>query len=173
MSHASVSTELLEPAVGLDLLERLDSLQHRYVEALDSAEMERWLDCFSRRQAAYICIPEENERRGLPIALMLDDCRERIADRVSFITRIWAGTFEPYRTTHFVQRLSAEKLGEDRYRQVTNFSIMISPEAGSSYVLATGRYYDVVVIEDGQPLFAEKRAVYDSQILPRYIVYPF
>jgi anthranilate 1,2-dioxygenase small subunit len=172
MSGTLVEAAVAGP-VGIEMLETIDALQRRYAEALDSARMEEWLDCFSRTDASYICIPEENERRGLPIALMMDDRRERIADRVAFITKIWAGTFEPYRTTHFIQRLSTEKVAEDNYRQVTNFSIMISPEAGSSYVLATGRYYDRVVIEQGQPRFREKRAVYDSQILPRYIVYPF
>ncbi len=163
----------LAGTVGIEMLEKIDALQRRYAEALDSAQMEQWLDCFSHAEASYVCIPEENERFGLPIALMLDDCRERIADRVTFITKIWVGTFEPYRTTHFIQRLSTEKMDSDTYRQVSNFSVMISPEAGSSYVLATGRYYDLVVMEEGRPLFREKRAVYDSQILPRYIVYPF
>ena len=173
MNATLTGTGVLETPVNVEMLERIDSLQRRYAQALDLADMQEWLDCFSRKQAAYICIPEENERRGLPIALMLDDCWERIADRVSFIDKIWAGTFEPYRTTHFLQRLSTEKAGEDSYRQVTNFSITISPEVGPSYVLATGRYYDAVTIEEGKPVFREKRAVYDTRVLPRYIVYPF
>ncbi len=162
-----------ESSVSFEILAQIESLQQSYSQALDSAAMEEWLDCFSREKASYVCIPEENEKRGLPIALMLDDCRERIADRVLFVTKIWVGTFEPYRTTHFVQRLSVEKIAEDTYRQVANFSIMISPEMGSSYVLATGRYHDVVAMEQGKAVFREKRAVYDSRILPRYVVYPF
>jgi len=160
-------------SINFEILGQIDSLQQNYVQALDSAAMAQWLDCFSQEKASYICIPEENEKRGLPIALMLDDCRERIADRVLFVTKIWVGTFEPYKTTHFVQRLSVEKIAEDTYRQVANFSIMISPEMGSSYLLAAGKYRDIVVMEQGKPVFREKRVVYDTKILPRYIVYPF
>ena len=69
-----------------EVLEQIDSLQQAYVQALDSANMEDWLNCFSQQQASYVCISDENEKRGLPIALMLDDCRERIKDRVSFVT---------------------------------------------------------------------------------------
>jgi len=156
-----------------EVLEQIDSLQQAYVQALDSANMDDWLNCFSQQQASYVCISDENEKRGLPIALMLDDCRERIKDRVSFVTKIWAGTFEPYRTTHFVQRLGVEKIAADTYRQVGNFSIMISPEMGSSSVLATGRYHDLVALEDGKAVFREKRAIYDTRVLPRYVVYPF
>ena len=55
----------------------------------------------------------------------------------------------------------------------TNFSIEYTFDPNPSKSLATGVYEDVVVIEGGEARFLSKRAVYDTTVLPQYIVYPF
>jgi len=40
-------------------------------------------------------------------------------------------------------------------------------------VLCTGSYRDTVVEENGELRFLSKRAVYDTNVLPQYVVYPF
>ena len=110
---------------------------------------------------------------GWPIALMLDDCRARLKDRVTFVTQIWKGTFQDYRTRHFAQRLSCEKAADDTFRVRSNFSIEYTFDPNATAILAAGVYEDVVVIEGGEPRFLSKRAVYDTTVLPQYIVYPF
>lgn len=153
---------------------QVDDLQRRYVEALDRRDLDAWLDCFSQDAvASYFCIAAENVERGLEIALMLDDCRARLIDRVTFITKVWTGTFQPYRTRHFTQRIGKPSLHGGKLRVVSNFSIAITPEGGSSNLLAVGQYEDSVVLDRGEPRFLCKRAVYDTTVLPRYIVYPF
>lgn len=159
---------------SLESLARVDDLQRRYASALDRRDMESWRDCFSQeRSAAYFCTSAENADNGLQIALMYDDCRARIEDRVTFVTRIWVGTFQPYRTRHFVQRIGTPTREGQQLRVVSNFSIAITPEGGSSSLLAVGQYEDDIVFESGIPCFLRKRAVYDTTVLPRYIVYPF
>lgn len=155
-------------------LAQIDDLQRRYIEALDRRDLAAWLDCFSHGgDASYFCISAENVERKLQIGLMYDDCRARLEDRVTFITKVWAGTFQPYRTRHFVQRLGAAKRAGGQLHLVSNFSIAITPEGGTSNLLAVGQYEDVVVLDRGEPRFLSKRAVYDTTVLPRYIVYPF
>ena len=155
-------------------LARVDELQCRYIEALDRRDLEAWLDCFSQdADASYFCIAAENVERGLEIALMYDDCRARLADRVTFITRVWTGTFQPYRTRHFVQRVGTPALDGGKLRVVSNFSIATTPEGGASSLLAVGQYEDTIVLDRGEARFQRKRAVYDTTVLPRYIVYPF
>lgn len=152
----------------------IDNLQRRYIEALDRRDLDGWLDCFAHDDAAsYFCIAAENVERGLEIALMLDDCRARLMDRITFITKVWAGTFQPYRTRHFVQRIGTPSLEAGKLSIVSNFSIAITPEGGSSSLMAVGQYEDTVVLDRGEPRFLRKRAVYDTTVLPRYIVYPF
>lgn len=160
--------------ISADTLANLDDLQNRYIVALDNKDMAGWAATFSERDdASYICRSAENESMGLPIALMMDDCQARIKDRITFVTKIWKGTFQDYRTRHFTQRLSCERESDTMYRVRSNFSIEYTFDPNASKILAAGVYEDVIVIEEGQPHFLSKRAIYDTTVLPQYVVYPF
>lgn len=160
--------------VSLDVLGKIDELQNRYIAAIGSKDMKGWSATFvDRDEASYICRSAENEANDWPIALMYDDCRARIEDRITFITQVWKGTFQDYRTRHFTQRLSCVAESDSSYRVRTNFSIEYTHDPHESRLLAAGVYEDLVVIEDGEARFLSKRAVYDTTVLPQYIVYPF
>src|SRR3546814_15656337 len=76
---------------------------------------------------------------------MYDDCHARLLDRVTYITKIWAGTFQDYRTRHFVQRVAADRIDDNTWKARSNFSVFMTPEdSGVSEVLATGQYEDLV-----------------------------
>lgn len=153
---------------------KVDDLQNRYILALDNKDMPGWLATFADRdEASYTCISAENESNGWPIALMLDDCRARLQDRITFVNQIWKGTFQDYRTRHFTQRLSCEKQSENTFRIRSNFIIDYSFDPHPTMVLAAGVYDDLVVIDGEEASFLTKRAVYDTTVLPQYIVYPF
>ena len=151
----------------------IDALHTAYLAALDKGDMAAWAATFAVDQASYFCISSENDRRGFPLSLMYDDCRGRIDDRVSFVTKVWAGTYEPYRTRHFIQRLSCEAAGNNQYRVTSGFTIMMSAEGGTTAVLTSGEYRDLIEIQGDSAVFRERRAVYDADVLPRYIVFPF
>ena len=152
----------------------IDALHTAYVAALDQGDMAAWAGTFAvAPEASYFCISSENDRRGFPLALMYDDCRGRIDDRVSFVTKVWAGTYEPYRMRHFIQRLSCEVAGDNQYRVTSGFTIMMTPEGGATTVLTSGEYRDLIEIQGDRAVFCERRAVYDADVLPRYIVFPF
>ncbi len=156
------------------VLTALDELQNRYVAALDSKDMAGWLSCFSESDdASYYCQSAENATMGWPICLMLDDCRARLKDRVTFVTKIWKGTFQDYRTRHFTQRLLVEEVSDTVFKVSSNFSIEYTLDPHSSAALANGLYEDTIVIENGEARFLSKRAIYDTTVLPQYIVYPF
>ena len=164
----------MSTVIPQDILAKLDGLQNRYIATLDGKDMPGWLATFSESEgASYICRSAENEQMGWPIALMLDDCRARIKDRVMFVTKIWKGTFQDYRTRHFTQRLSCEKESDTTFRLRSNFSIEYTFDPHATASLAAGVYEDVVVLEGGEARFLSKRAIYDTTVLPQYIVYPF
>lgn len=152
----------------------IDKLLVRYITALDDKQMPGWLDTFSEDDAAsYICIAHENIDRGLSLGFMYDDCRARLEDRVTFVTKVWAGTFQDYRTRHFVQRLSAEPIDPTSVKVRSNFTVYMTPEdTGVSTVLATGIYDDVVRLQDREARLFSRRAILDTSVLPRYLVYP-
>jgi anthranilate 1,2-dioxygenase small subunit len=136
--------------------------------------MKEWYETFSERDdASYTCISAESHAAGLSIALMMDDCRGRIRDRITFVDRVWQGTFQDYQTRHFVQRLSWERLPDNSVKAISNFMITITPEGKPSQLLATGVYEDLIEFSDGKARFLSKRAIYDTTVLPQYIVYPF
>jgi anthranilate 1,2-dioxygenase small subunit len=162
--------KLTDPAI----LARLARLQNDYINALDRKDMAAWLDAFSTRpDASYICISAGNDSAGHPIALMLDDCRGRLEDRVMFITKIWRGTYQEYSTRHFVQLLGAEQESDGTWRLLSNYTINYTLEPHVAGVLCMGVYRDTVVEENGELRLLAKRAVYDTNVLPQYIVYPF
>lgn len=161
-------------AVNLEIIAQIDALQEKYIRALDNKAFETWTDTFDTADdTAYFCTPAENEDNNLSIALMYDDCRQRIEDRVTFITDIWAGTFQDYRTRHFIQRTACEKTAGNIYAVETNFLIVYTPESGRSDVQVAGVYKDEVIINGSDAKFKSKKAIYDTTVLPRYIVYPF
>lgn len=162
----------MSTATALDAHTLIDALQNRYITALDAKDVQGWADCFSRREdATYICRSAENEAHGWPIALMLDDCRARIEDRIMFITKIWVGTFQDYRTRHFVQRITCDRDG-DLWKVRSHFSIEYTLDPNRTQILAAGVYEDLVEIVDGEALFVSRKALYDTTVLPQYIVYP-
>jgi 3-phenylpropionate/cinnamic acid dioxygenase small subunit len=156
-----------DPAV----LAQVDALQMQYLAALDRRDMKAWLDCFAD-QASYVCITRENHDAKLPVALMLDDCRERLRDRVNFVDEVWSGTFEDYTTRHFVQRFEATPGSDGGINVLSNFMVSYTNRRGGSEILVTGVYEDEVATGGNAPRFRAKRAILDTVTTPRYLVYP-
>jgi len=143
----------------------------KYLAALDRHDLDAWLSCFAD-EARYTCITRENHDANLPVALMLDDCRARLKDRVKFINEVWSGTFEDYTTRHFVQRFECQQAKDGRLNVLTNFMVSYTNRRGGSEILVTGVYEDDVNVRGNGALFATKRAILDTVTTPRYLVYP-
>jgi anthranilate 1,2-dioxygenase small subunit len=103
---------------------------------------------------------------------MLDDCYERLQDRVTYVDKVWKGSFEDYQTRHFVQTLSVEP-GSDALLEVrSNMTIFASDLRGRTSIFVAGQYHDLVRIEDGAALFRERRVLMDTFATPGVVVYP-
>lgn len=158
-----------------DLAASLDRLLLADADALDSKDMQRWLSNYSHeKEASYFCRSAENTEHGLELGFMFDDCRARLEDRVTFVDEIWAGTFQDYRTRHFVQRIDYQPTDKDTVRMRSNFCVFMTPEdEGVTKMLAAGQYLDEVrVLPDGTARLLSRRAELDTSVLPRYLVYP-
>jgi anthranilate 1,2-dioxygenase small subunit len=154
-----------------DTLARIDALQLRYVRALDTRDMTGWAGCFGE-SGSYICIARENVEQELPVAIMMDDSLARIRDRVTYIAKVWAGTFEDYQTRHFVQRVACARSGAGLYTVESNFLVAYTNARGRSEILVAGTYQDEVELGRGDAAFRAKKAVLDTVTTPRYLVYP-
>jgi anthranilate 1,2-dioxygenase small subunit len=157
--------------VDAGILARIDELQMKYLSALDRQDMQGWLDCFAE-EASYVCISRENHDAGLPVAMMLDDSRARLKDRVKFVNEVWSGTFEDYSTRHFVQRFECTQGDSGRFNVQSNFIVSYTNRRGGSEILVTGVYDDAVDINGPAATFRAKKAIMDTVTTPRYLVYP-
>ncbi|MFT6625468.1 MAG: anthranilate 1,2-dioxygenase small subunit [Cycloclasticus sp.] len=158
--------------IKANIIHSIENLNRDYICALDKLDMKAWLSCFSQR-GSYTFIAEENERRGFPIAFMLDDCYERLQDRVTQVVEIQDDSTEHYRTRHFTQLMSIVALGENSFQANYNFSIYYTQnDTNQTKILCVGRYEDIIAIDGEKVLFIQRKAVTDTNVLPRYIAYP-
>lgn len=158
---------MTDPAVLL----QVDTLQSKYLAALDRHDMKAWLACFAD-EASYSCITRENLDGNLPVALMLDDSHARLKDRVRFITEVWSGTFEDYSTRHFIQRFECDQIAPGRVHALSNFMVSFTNRRGGSEILVTGTYDDIIDVGVNGARFSSKKAILDTVTTPRYLVYP-
>ena len=161
-------------AVDAATLSLIDELQLRYIDALDSRDMKAWLETFSAvPEASYICTTAESMAAHRAVALILDDCHGRLEDRVTFVNKVWQGTYQEYQTRHLIQRTRCGLAAPRRFEVRTNFIVAFTPsDSGSADILSTGVYLDQVVLDDAGAKFLSRRAVTDTSVLPHYIVYP-
>ncbi|NIR31350.1 MAG: aromatic-ring-hydroxylating dioxygenase subunit beta [Gammaproteobacteria bacterium] len=158
-------------STGSEVRELVQALQHRYVDALDSKDMAGWLACFDQ-DGAYYVTGADNEAAGLPICLMMDDSYERLVDRVTYVTKVWPGSFEDYQTRHFVQPLHVESHADGLYRVQSNVAVFATDPRGRTSLFVAGRYEDLVRITGGAALFKERRVIMDTFATPGVVVYP-
>ena len=161
-------------AVPFEVLMEFDALQGRYVAALDKQDMDGWLDTFCNDEsAAYICTTAENVEAGFRVAWILDDCRARLHDRVTFVNKVWVGTYNVHRTRHVTQRTSCTALEAGDFAFKSNLIVTYSSaDVRRTEVFASGVYHDVVRFEAGELKFMKKEVVVDGHILNRYLVFP-
>ena len=150
---------------------RVDALNNRYTYAIDRLDMRGWLDTFSL-QGSYELTSLENVKHDLPVSTMLDDCYERLQDRVRYVTEVWHNAVEHYQARHILYRDRCSRSDNGELHVSTNFSVYYTTPEGVSAPLVVGHYEDVVVEENGKLRFLSKRAITDTAVPPHYVIYP-
>jgi 3-phenylpropionate/cinnamic acid dioxygenase small subunit len=148
----------------------IDDLYAAYTSIVDGRRWDQWPDLFTE-ECAYAVYSLDNVERGLPLAYMLDDCRARLLDRIKFITEVWAGTVEPYRTRHVTQHTQTKALDEDTYDVQANVLVTYTDMDGVPGILASGYYEDRIRMAGDRAFFADKK-VYLDGMPGRYLIYP-
>jgi 3-phenylpropionate/cinnamic acid dioxygenase small subunit len=158
--------------VPADVIQQIEQLNCNYICALDALDMSAWLACFNK-QGQYTFIAEENYRRNLPIAFMLDDCYERLQDRVTQVVDIQSDSTEHYQTRHFTQLISVTACDDGRYQAEFNYSVYYTrSDTNQTQLMCVGRYIDLIDLSNACASYIDKKAVTDTNVLPRYVAYP-
>ncbi|HEX7035725.1 MAG TPA: aromatic-ring-hydroxylating dioxygenase subunit beta [Pseudomonadales bacterium] len=149
----------------------LEDLYAEYARLLDDGPLGEWPELFTG-DCLYLVIPRENHEQGLPLAIMRCESRDMLRDRVRAVQETIM--HEPRYLRHQITQIRPQAPADDGTIAVTaNYSVIEVLQDALPRILSVGRYLDRVVrTPDGALRFAEKRVVYDSEMVPNTIVRP-
>ena len=147
----------------------LNQLYADYASAVDSGQWDLWPEFFTD-DCIYRLQPRENHERGFPLATLSFDSQASLRDRVYGIKETLF--HDPYYQRHVVGAPVIRGVGEDGIRCESNYAVFRTKLNGLSTVFNVGRYIDRVVPTPAGLRFAERLAIYDSEMIPNSIIYP-
>lgn len=171
---------LTEPASPEGRKQAALDLLVRYVRIVDDPRrIGEWPTLFSD-DAEYVVVTRDHHVRGLPIAIIRDDTKDRILDRVTVIKEFWGagGRAEDHHFNdawprHIVGPAWVEFAESGETRLGANFAIWTTPQVEPSpRLLAVGEYQDVVDFSSPTPRFKSKKVILDTPVLQDAFVYP-
>jgi anthranilate 1,2-dioxygenase small subunit len=154
-------------------VEAIRRLYEQYCHCLNRCEYDSWPGFFAA-EASFEVRQIEDHERGLTVGLMFDANRRRIEDRVKFMSQIWKGSIEHYRTRHFIQvtRVSTANSSESVYSVDANLLVIYTPAEGVSAVLVSGQSIDEIELDAELQGRFRKRTVLLDGIPARALNYP-
>ncbi|HEX3549836.1 MAG TPA: aromatic-ring-hydroxylating dioxygenase subunit beta [Candidatus Elarobacter sp.] len=152
-----------------DAFERIASLNARYARCIDDGSLAEWPDFFTER-CLYKVTTADNVAEGFEAGVIFADSRAMLVDRVSALAE--ANIYERHRYRHILG--APFVLGEDdgATRSETAFLVVRIMRDGTSDVFASGRYVDVVRMEDGTAKLAQRIVVCDSARIDTLLALP-
>jgi salicylate 5-hydroxylase small subunit len=158
------------PRLDFDTWQQLLQLQADYAAAVDSGQWALWPTFFTE-DGVYQLQPRENHERGFPLATLAFEGQAAMRDRVYGIQETLF--HDPYYQRHVVgvPLLRGVEAGGAILCEA-NYAVFRTKLDGLSTVFNVGRYIDRVVATAAGLKFAERRAIYDSEMIPNSIIYP-
>lgn len=150
----------------------VQQLHAEIARVLDAGEFARW-PAFFTDDAHYIVQSRENHERGWPLALIHLESRAMLQDRVTGATETIF--HDPYAQRHVVGApVILDRSGQsgDRLRCEAGYVVLRTQRDRMPEVLSVGRYVDTLVKADGRWLIAERRCVYDNDLIANSLIYP-
>lgn len=140
-----------------------------YAAAVDSGNWALWPDFFTE-DGVYKLQPRENHERGFPLCTLSFDSRASLRDRVYGIEQTLF--HDPYYQRHVVGAPLLRGTQGDAILCESNYAVLRTKLNGLTEVFNVGRYLDRVVPTPQGLRFAERLAIYDSEMIPNSIIYP-
>ena len=93
-----------------------------------------------------------------------------LTDRVVSLRH--ANIYEAHQYRHGVCAAAVRELAGDAVRVRSNYTVLRTRTNGATEVFSSGRYDDLMVVEDGRLLFKEKVVTYDTHRIDSLLVTP-
>jgi salicylate 5-hydroxylase small subunit len=158
-------------STGVSLAERaaIEDLYAIYVQSLDARDYDAWIDLFAE-DCTYVVKARENEDRNFPLSLLAFESKGMLRDRIYGITNTLF--HEPYYQRHLVSNFIMRGSEADGFLVECSYLVLRTKSNALTDVYSTGRYRDRIVLDGGSLRFAEKKAIYDSELIPNSLIYP-
>ena len=147
----------------------VETLNARYVAAIDDDRLEEWPTFFTD-PCRYEIISAENVEQNLPLGVFFADSRAMLNDRVQSLRR--ANIYESQRYRHVVSSILIVGEEQNLVRAEANFLVVRIMLDGDMRLFMSGRYRDVVDTSGATPLFREKRVVFDNRRIDTLLALP-
>ena len=160
---------LASAAVSLETRAAIEDLYAAYVQSLDSRDYDTWLGLFVE-DCTYVVKARENEDRDLPLSLLAFESKGMLRDRIYGIQNTLF--HEPYYQRHVVSNFVIRPGAESEFLVECSYLVCRTKANQLTEVYSAGRYRDRIVDVRDAFLFADKKAIYDSELIPNSLIYP-
>ena len=155
--------------IAADRFMQLLALYADYAAVLDAGDWERW-PAFFTADCHYRVQPRENFDQGLPLCTLAFESQGMLRDRVYGISHTLF--HEPYYQRHVIGVPRVLEAGEHVLRVEANYAVFRTKPSEPSTVFNVGRYLDTVHVTPEGLRFADKRVVFDSELIANSLIYP-
>jgi len=143
--------------------------QAEYARCIDDDRLEEWPNHF-HGACVYKITTAANYRDGLEAGIIFANSRGMLTDRVSALRE--ANIYERQSYRHIIGQPSI--LSEDKVevRSETPFLVARILQDGDTDIFATGRYFDLYKLEEGEAKLNERTVVCDSSRIDTLLALP-
>ena len=155
--------------LDFDTLLALQNLYADYAAALDAGDFERWPSFFID-PCVYQLQSRENFDRGLPLCTLSFESRGMLVDRVYGVKDTIY--HDPYYQRHIVGLPRVTAIDDSGIRSEASYVVLRTKRDRMAEILSTGRTIDCVVRTDDGLRFAERRVIFDNDLIPNSLIAP-
>ena len=155
--------------LDFDTLLALQNLYADYAAALDAGDFERWPSFFID-PCVYQLQSRENFDRGLPLCTLSFESRGMLVDRVYGVKDTIY--HDPYYQRHIVSLPRVTAVDDSGIRSEASYVVLRTKRDRMAEILSTGRTIDRVVRTDDGLRFAERRVIFDNDLIPNSLIAP-
>ena len=155
--------------LDIDTFLALQQLYGDYAAALDAGDFDRWPGFFTD-PCVYRLQSRENFDRGLPLATLSFESRGMLIDRVYGVKDTIY--HDPYHQRHIVGAPRITAVDDAGIHAESSYLVLRTQRDAMPEILSTGRTIDRVVRTDDGLRFAERRVIFDNDLIPNSIIAP-
>ena len=149
---------------------RIDAFYAEYLACLDEERFEQWPDFFTE-DCLYKIIPRINVARGLPLATWWSEGRDYLLDRITGIRR--TSVYGPRYVRRMMSGLRIVGVAGAEIEARSNFAVYETLPDEFTRVFSVGESRDRLVLDGDTLKLRERICIFDSELVPNSLIYPF